>query len=1187
MKIGRYFINKSRKKKCKQNFPFSKMASFIFIFILKYAFINLTMKNNIRILSNYFSEIHLVIQGTGASDQKFISNLFYKKPSEVWINGNRDSNCENTCKCTLPVGKNNMTLRFDGEVNSFSQIFYNVANIIEIDFSNFDSSSVTTMYWMFYKCSDLEKVNFDNIDTSQVTNMECMFSTCTKIQYLDLSDFNTSKVTTMYKTFGGCSQLTHVELSSFDTSNVNDMHEMFTGCSSLKYLDLSNFNTGKVTTIVQMFYQCSSLIYLNVKSFKFDNLQSSTSAFYTSSSKIKLCAIDSSVTDTFSDKTFDCTDNCFKANIKIDDTQGCIETCNDYEYNNICFDACPKGTLTNGKICEDNKCDRANHNEIECLGNVPEGYYFDSGDETYKKCFQACKFCSGEGDEINNNCIEYKSSGSSKSTELAYTSEVLIEKNNPSISTALLKQIYSTNINSINDRSNSIILTDFNIISSNPIVSVEISENLYSTNNRDNPDKLNTITVSEFDNISISSKDYDYSSNTINNNDNNDIILELLKQILFNNFNNSINKNQINLDKENHDEVLRTIQKIIKDGFDIKIIDAENIPSLSVRDFNYTITSTLIQQINQNKNGITVDLGKCEDKLKDEYRIEKNDSLYLLIVNGKVDNIPKVEYEVFYPFSSNNFSILNLTHCENMKIDISMPVDIPPDDIDKYNKSSGLYNDICYTLTTENNTDISLKDRRNEYVEKNYSLCEEDCDFTAYDNATKRAKCSCMSKIKLPLISDIKVDKDKLISNFKDIRNIGNFKMLKCTNLLFNKKNIFKNSANYMIFILFTIGILAIFIYICYNNNKIKEYILQLSKKLKMDKVKNINTIYEYQKNKTKFKGSIKKADDNNTNRKILSNNNKHSIQKKSKSLFNINFNQINYKNDSRITENYINPNNKSKNKKKKSKDKKVKKNKFQLKNKEEQSNAILKTKDFTHKKETSKEKEKENFGSYNDEEMNSLEYEEAKKRDKRTYFQFYLSLLKTNHILIFTFCNISDYNSQMMKIYIFFYIFIINFTVSAMFYSDETMHKIYTEKGAFDFTYQLPQMIYSFIISSILEIALGFLGLYEGNIIEIKNTKDKKDKNKQLCIIKCKVFFFFFVTYILLFFIWLYIGCFCAVYKNTQMHLLKDVLSSFAISFITPFFTCLLPGLLRIPSLQSKSNRKILYKISNFLQKL
>ena len=68
------------------------------------------------------------------------------------------------------------------------------------------------------------------------------------------------------------------------------------------------------------------------------------------------------------------------------------------------------------------------------------------------------------------------------------------------------------------------------------------------------------------------------------------------------------------------------------------------------------------------------------------------------------------------------------------------------------------------------------------------SICEEDCDFTQYDNETKKATCSCFTKVTLPLISEIKVDKTKLLDNFKDIRNIANFKMLTCIHLLLDKK---------------------------------------------------------------------------------------------------------------------------------------------------------------------------------------------------------------------------------------------------------------------------------------------------------------------------------------------------------------------------------------------------------------
>ena len=73
--------------------------------------------------------------------------------------------------------------------------------------------------------------------------------------------------------------------------------------------------------------------------------------------------------------------------------------------------------------------------------------------------------------------------------------------------------------------------------------------------------------------------------------------------------------------------------------------------------------------------------------------------------------------------------------------------------------SSDLYNDICYIFTSENGTDKPLKDRQNEFINNNMSVCEENCDFYEYDNFAKRAKCSCFTKINFPLISQIKFDK--------------------------------------------------------------------------------------------------------------------------------------------------------------------------------------------------------------------------------------------------------------------------------------------------------------------------------------------------------------------------------------------------------------------------------------------
>ena len=95
----------------------------------------------------------------------------------------------------------------------------------------------------------------------------------------------------------------------------------------------------------------------------------------------------------------------------------------------------------------------------------------------------------------------------------------------------------------------------------------------------------------------------------------------------------------------------------------------------------------------------------------------------------------------------------------------------------------------------------------------------------------------------------------------------------------------------------------------------------------------------------------------------------------------------------------------------------------------------------------------------YNDYELNNLSYEEAKKIDKRTYFQYYFGLLKRKQLIIFTFFTHSDYNSRVLKISLFLFSFALYITINALFFNDSTMHKIYEDEGSFNFLYQIPYL--------------------------------------------------------------------------------------------------------------------------------
>ena len=45
-------------------------------------------------------------------------------------------------------------------------------------------------------------------------------------------------------------------------------------------------------------------------------------------------------------------------------------------------------------------------NVIICFDEIPEGYYLDINNKAYKKCYENCKYCYQEENEIFNNCIE-------------------------------------------------------------------------------------------------------------------------------------------------------------------------------------------------------------------------------------------------------------------------------------------------------------------------------------------------------------------------------------------------------------------------------------------------------------------------------------------------------------------------------------------------------------------------------------------------------------------------------------------------------------------------------------------------------------------------------------------------------------------------------------------------------------
>ena len=949
---------------------------------------------------------------------------------------------------------------------------------------------------------ELTVLNLSNFNTSNVINMSYIFRDNKNLKSLDLSNFNTSLVLDMNRMFCKCPSLEVLNIINFDTSQVTNMECMFYNCKLLKELNLSSFDTSNVVTMCNMFYNCSKLILLDLSNFNISKVTNFYEMFFGCNNLEYInLGVSKSINSPITVRMFNDT----VRNLVICTINDEIKRADKPECSII---YCGKNWREKQKriyndICYDN-CSIIEKYEYNysCHESCPNGTY--NNNFKCDKCEPNCLLCNQP-----NFCILCNESYHNLyiNDSYSYCNEST-EGFYLDIKDFFYKQCYLS-CKTCNKGGNKILHNCIDCKDEYPFIQMASDyKNCYDNNNNE---KIN-----------------------------NQIEIKMQK-LLMNLTNNAYNSTLID----------NKIQLITKN-----------------KTIYITFTSTYEQNMNEDKNNeTTINLGLCENKLKDPYNISYNNSLYILKIdiNETGMKIPKIEYEVYYPLYDLNLEKLDLSKCENIRVELSIPVYLD-NDIDKHNLSSGYYNNICSKTTSKYGTDICLKDRQKEFIDNNMTLCEENCDLIDYNEKTKKAKCSCEIKIKLPLIEEVRIDTNLLYKRFTDIDYIANINFLKCYKIVFQKNELKNNYGFYFFMCIFCFYFIVLILFVCRYYEILKNNILNIisaKKNIKKKKCKKIRLKKEniLDKKHTEIKRSKKESI---KKRKLkIKSNKKSSNQLKLKSpltTINLNSNLIN-----------INSNIQSS------------KSKFDKKNKKE----IIKEFKITESLENKKYKE---ILKLNDYELNSLSYKKALKKDKRFLYKYYFSLLKINHLFFFAFINNNDYNSKILKIFILIFSLTVNITVNALFFNDDTLTKIYNDKGKFNIIYQIPQIIYSSIISIVINTIIKTLALSEKDVVKIKQEKiinNIDEKLKQLLFkLKAKFVSFFILSFLLLVIFFVYITCFCGIYENTQIHLIKDSLIGFGISMLYPFLLYLLPSVMRIAALKAKKKDKnYLYKFSTLLE--
>ena len=655
---------------------------------------------------------------------------------------------------------------------------------------------------------------------------------------------------------------------------------------------------------------------------------------------------------------------------------------------------------------------------------------------------------------------------------------------------------------------------------------------------------------------------------------------------------------------ENYTKVIDILYNKIKEGSLDEVINKEII----INGVNITIqaTTTYNQKYyidnNINTNFSIIDLTECENKMG----FEKPIIILKMDISNNASFSPQVEYLLINPYT---YEKIDLSICENSKIDIYIPFNISKNHLDLFNfvKSQGynifnssdsFYKDICTPFDSENNTDVLIKDRKKDYFINEYAFCEEGCEFSDINMNLNKVKCNC--EIKKEIKTDTKFSSSKVFENFYKIDSYSNFKIIICYYLIFTKEGLLRNYCFYILS-----GIILSFIVISVINlitstkkvNEILESILEKQAKLieMKNNNQNNNKIKLFDEKNNNEKNKKKKF--NKINYKI-----KRKKNKKIKKAKSLKINQVISINNIKLNNENIYPSenrdiNQEYNINHCPKKQKLGKN---LENYDKSEKGLVKPKIeiSTFQTEIEKNEEVVNFiikniekekrkNYFNNEELNSLEYKYALEIDDRTYIQYYWSLLKLKHLIIFTFISNDDYNIFLLKLGFFLISFSLYWAVNAMFFSDDSIHRQYKDKGKYNYLYQIPKILYSTIISAIINMLLKKLSLSQKDISKIKHNLDinkikKSSENTKRCL-KIKFIIFIIIGFILLLFFWYYLSCFCSVFVNSQIALINDTIISYGLTMLYPFGLNLLPGLLRIPSLK-KGDKKILYIISLIL---
>ncbi len=827
-------------------------------------------------------------------------------------------------------------------------------------------------------------------------------------------------------------------------------------------------------------------------------------------------------------------------------------------------------------------CDNINYikveNENTCLiaDPIQEGYYIDN--YLYKKCYSSCRTCSLGGNDNINNCTTCK-----------YNDLINTGISNSNCCTESKKYWYLQNDN-------------FYCIEScpqlKPILIEETNQCVDSCSSRE------CIYCQNFPNglYMYENKCIDSCPENYVSNENNVCIGS--EQCKYEYYTSLISINSLPYE----------VDKIGKNYSEYYYGVSNQVTLIKGKNSNY-ITSIYedLQCLINLGNQTIIDMSECINKVFTKLNIDINTQIITLKTEYKENkgDSPIIAYAFYFL----NGTRIDISLCSNDKIIVTVQLTsqnagnvklaekfYEEYGINLYDINDKFFTDYCMPFTSEDGKDVSLEERIKKYYQ-NYTLCENGCDLKGfnYNGTTAEAECECDIKTNF-LIDNLN---NSLTGEFAEILANANFNLFQCYKNVFNIKKLVKNLGGWIIFIISVIQIVVLIIYL---QNGFKNIFVELEqnskrlmrkesfranppkKKLSMKANENINLNEDQDKHhKNIIKSEINLNNSSSLSKKEHKNKNEHEHEHKHEKKDEMNYYLKNHILDLNLSNDFDSPMPLKREKTQLiEKDKELNLNEEKIKTKKKNSELLKLTSDNYSETDSIKEiiiyeyitpdeMFKKNF---DDNELDEMVVEDARKYDNRTFCNFYFSQLKEKQDIINIFCKQNTFESFQMRIMVFFYGMSLYFFLNALFYIESYISTEIHSKDNFSFWTLVENELQRCIFSQFVSF---FVDLFEKCLDSSSKSLDvllKSEKNPDIYLKKSRMIirnmkkihcWFIVFNFFSMVIFWYFCCAFCDVKYNTRINWIEGSIITFSIINCLPFLFCGITTILRFIGLKCK----------------